>query len=245
MNKFTSLILLSLLLSSCKEASSQAAGSSDSTPPSQSSPADTKGEKGATGDKGAQGDKGLNGDKGLTGDKGAQGDKGLIGDPGPMGPNGGNAKEFWLAQMNGTLIAQIVMWTGGSNFILWSEAEGVAVPYGYNSNATDLVPMGKGSVTLQYRNADCSDAPHSSTRNLLSMGSMGNLAFAMGGRFFKVGTVLETVTVIAERKDAPDDTLGPCTPIPSYTGPLMQVSEVAIPSMPMAIPFGSYKIIRR
>jgi hypothetical protein len=189
------------------------------------------------------GDKGPTGDAGPTGAVGAVGPTGATGPIGPQGmpgPNGGTAKETWLANLDETLIGKVINWDGGPYFILWDEVNEMYVPYGNefpsdpNNNSVAIQPG-----ILFYATSDCSDVPHASHIDVA-----GNKAFRVVSQIYKVEPIADPIILTHHRQEE-GGVLGACKPwMTTLTGSYFRVSPV-VPSVPVSIPFRTFKVIQR
>jgi hypothetical protein len=198
-----------------------------------------QGPMGLQGIQGIQGIAGVQGAPGLTGPTGPQGSAGVRGPDGNPGPNGGVAKEFWLARADGQLIAQVISHDLVYLF-LWDDVNQMEIIYSsnYGGNQHVVQPVQR----MFYKSADCSGQEYV---EFLNNGHVSaGTGRSLGARLFKISKAIENTTMASRRDASAGGVLGACIAFAPITTNYFEVTEV-IPNLPMVIPQGSYHVVRR
>jgi hypothetical protein len=190
-----------------------------------------------------QGPTGPTGATGATGPAGPTGATGATGPRGFQGPAGAGAShEFWLQQLDGTPLAQIIMWNGGSTFTVWDDVNSVAVMYGPDNG--QIVANMLGDVYLFYASTDCSGQVYSSAPSLNNMGAFPGTAFYFGTTYYAIQPQFDTITPRSRRIEVAG-AAGPCDVQTDTTASYPRVTAIATPGVPRTLTHGTYKLVRQ
>jgi hypothetical protein len=152
--------------------------------------------------------------------------------------------KFWLANTDGSLIGELLSWQGGPNIQVWDEADGLMVNYSTFNGGLGLVSS--GGFYPYYTTTNCTGQAYGSAQAPNTLGSVPNTAIGSAGKFYKIETVRDTVTIRSQTgEDAAGNSMG-CTVLNTpLNGPFLRITEIANPGVPMRIPFGTYKFIKQ
>lgn len=206
-----------------------------------------EGPRGLTGATGSIGPVGAIGPQGPQGIQGAPGLTGLTGNRGPRGPEGpaGGASapsEFWLVEMDGSLIGRIIGRIAYNYFSLWDDRNQMVVTYSYESRLPDVVtPSGYGSIELYFPTPDCSGDAYTSA-SPSNAGSRVGFGFTLASNFYKITDEFSSFVVKSSQREQADGTLSACQSVEwTNVRDHWKVTPVSDPTFPASIPIYSYK----
>lgn len=186
---------------------------------------------------------GANGAVGASGPQGPTGPQGPVGPQGVPGPAGSaTGTEFWLDQLNNVAIGRIVTYYSIVNFALWDDTNSYVAQY-----YPDTVNPGTGLkmmslIELNFESTDCTgDAWVDQNQALPNSGHNVN------SEVWKVTQATSTIVKRSALGAALGSNVFTCSalPAPHQSMDAHKVEKVASPSLPVNIPKGTYKIVKR